>query len=237
MPRLTKSVAFIPARSGSKRIPDKNIQTLNDEHLIAHTIRPLLASKAFDDVIVVTDSRKYADIAEEYGAEVPNLRPSYTAQDNTPDIEWLKWILELLDKQQRHYDIFGIFRPTSPFRSEHTIKRAFKQFVSSQYCDSLRAVQKVSEHPGKMWTLNKGRLLPLLPFEQNGTPFHSSPYDTLPEIYIQNASLEIAWTKIVGETGSIAGTNVVPFLTDGLEGFDINTEDDLVLARHYASIS
>jgi N-acylneuraminate cytidylyltransferase len=134
-----------------------------------------------------------------------------------------------LQKLGYTFDVFAILRPTSPFRTVATIRRAWKQFVlESASIDSLRAVQKVREHPGKMWVRAGvgNRILPLLPFDVGGTPWHSRQYHTLPEVWVQNASLEIAWTRVVFETHSIAGTTVAPFFTTGYEGHDINSEND-----------
>ena len=66
------------------------------------------------------------------------------------------------------------------------------------------------------------------------TPWHSMPYQALPQVYVQNASLEIARTALPLRTGTISGTVIMPFLTEGLEGFDINQPDDWLLAEHHA---
>ncbi|MGB6280128.1 MAG: acylneuraminate cytidylyltransferase family protein, partial [Syntrophobacteria bacterium] len=79
-------VALIPARAGSKRVPDKNIRPLAGHPLIAYTISSALQSQVFSAVIVSTDSQRYGDIAGHYGAEVPHLRPSELAGDLSPDI-------------------------------------------------------------------------------------------------------------------------------------------------------
>lgn len=228
---MHKKVAFIPARSGSKRIPDKNIKILNGHPLIAYTIKPALDSGQFDAVICVTDSERYAEIASSYGATVPFLRDKSNAGETSPDREWLQEALDRLRTESTYFDIFSILRPTSPFRSPETIQRAMKQFLAAKNIDSLRAVEKCSQHPGKMWVEHNDVIYPLMPFISNGTPWHSTQYAALPEIYIQNASLEICWTKSFLETGQISGNIVAPFLTEGDEGFDINSTSDWQLAE------
>ena len=109
-------VAFIPARSGSKRIKDKNIQLLNGHPLIAYTIQAAIDSDVFDSVICATDSLLYAEVAEHYGADVPILRPLGVSGDLSPDIDWVVWLLKELNSMGRNYDVFSILRPTSPFR-------------------------------------------------------------------------------------------------------------------------
>lgn len=226
-----KSVALIPARSGSKRIPNKNIQLLNGHPMLAYTVRAAIDSGVFDSVICATDSDLYADIARYYGAEVPFLRSADISGDKSPDIEWVIWILNSLKERGQNYEIFSILRPTSPFRLPHTIRRAWDAFINDPSIDSLRAIEKCKQHPGKMWVIRGKRMLPLLPYNIGTTPWHSSQYSALPEIFAQDASLEIAWSRIALEQNSIAGESIIPFVSKGLEGFDINDPEDWWMAE------
>jgi CMP-N-acetylneuraminic acid synthetase len=230
-------VALIPARAGSKRVPDKNIRPLAGHPVMAYTIAAALESGLFSDVIVSTDSEKYAEIARYYGAEVPFLRPLELAGDISPDIEWLEYTLKRLKEEGRKYDCFSILRPTSPFRKPETIQRAWQAFLAEEGVDSLRAVEKCQQHPGKMWVVRGKRMMPLLPLSPQQQPWHSSQYQSLPEVYVQTASLEIAWTRVVFEERTIAGTVLMPFLTEEYEGFDVNNTHDWNLAEHLATKS
>ena len=223
---MLKKVAFIPARSGSKRIIDKNIRRLNGHPLIAYSIQSALDSGIFDSVICATDSERYADIASYYGAEIPLLRPLDISGEKSSDIEWVTWILDYLKSKQREYDVFSILRPTSPFRKGETIQRAWKQFSEAVGVDSLRAIELCKQHPGKMWIVNGSRMTPLLPMSTLNQPFHSTQYAALPQVYVQNASLEMAWTKVVTDHHTIAGNVIMPFLTSEEEGLDVNEEFD-----------
>jgi len=225
-------VALIPARAGSKRVPDKNIRPLAGHPLIAYTISSALQSQVFSAVIVSTDSQLYGDIAGHYGAEVPHLRPSELAGDLSPDIEWVEYTLRRLQENGRDYDCFSILRPTSPFRLPETIKRAWQAFLAGEGADSLRAVEKCKQHPGKMWVVRGNRMVPLLPLTPSEQPWHSSQYQSLPEVYVQNASLEIAWSRVVFESRTIAGDVLMPFFTKDYEGFDVNSAYDWGLAEH-----
>lgn len=228
-----RCVALIPARSGSKRVADKNVRLLGGHPVIAYTIQAALQSGVFTDVLVSTDSEKYAQIARHYGAEVPGLRPAEIASSTSPDIEWIVYILKLLQQQGRDYDCFSILRPTSPFRQPETIRRAWSAFLAEEGVDSLRAVEPVKQHPGKMWVVRGRRMYPLMPLtHENETPWHSSQMASLPAVHVQNASLEIAWSRVALEGGTIAGTTLMPFLTDAMEGFDINDMDDWWYAQH-----
>jgi CMP-N-acetylneuraminic acid synthetase len=225
-------VALIPARAGSKRVAHKNIRPLAGHPLIAYTIAAALGSVIFKDVIVSTDSEHYAEIVKYYGAQVPFLRPAELAGDQSPDIEWLDYTLARLQESGRSYDCFSILRPTSPFRLPETIQRAWSEFSTQEGADSLRAVEKCSQHPGKMWVVRGRRMMPLLPLGPAGQPWHSSQYPSLPEVYVQNASLEIAWSRVIFEERTIAGNVVMPFFTVDYEGFDVNSEYDWQLAEH-----
>lgn len=228
-----KSVAFIPARSGSKRVPNKNIKPMRGHPMLAYTVRAAIESGVFDAVICATDSPQYAEVATHYGAEVPFLRSVEISGDKSPDIEWVVWMLNQLKAQGRSYEIFSILRPTSPFRLPETIQRAMKIFSEDPKADSLRAIEKCKQHPGKMWVIRDQRMMPVMPFNNGKIPWHSSQYSVLPEIYAQDASLEIAWSRIALEQNTIAGEAIIPFISQGLEGFDINEPEDWILAEHY----
>lgn len=231
LPPSPSAVALIPARQGSKRVPGKNVRLLNGHPAIAYTIAPALESGVFGSVIVSTDSEEIAEVARHYGAEVPFLRPAPFATDTSPDIEWLEHLLTELRRHGRSWDCFSLLRPTSPFRTADTIRRAWQRFIAQEGVDSLRAVEKCAQHPGKMWVLRGERMVPLLPFGPQAQPWHSTPYQALPPVYVQNASLEIAWTRVVFERRTIAGDVVVPFVTEGYEGFDINDPHDWMIAE------
>jgi N-acylneuraminate cytidylyltransferase len=225
------AVALIPARSGSTRVSHKNIRPLAGHPAMAYSIAAALASGVFAEVILSTDSERYAEIARHYGAAAPFLRPAQMAGALSPDIEWVTHALAWLKHQGRTYDCFSILRPTSPFRLPATIQRAWAQFSAQEGVDSLRAVEKCRQHPCKMWVVRGERMLPLIPFGPAQQPWHSSAYQALPEVYVQNASLEIAHTRVVYETGTISGHALTPFLTQGYEGLDVNDPEDWRLAE------
>jgi CMP-N,N'-diacetyllegionaminic acid synthase len=200
--------------------------------MLAYTIAPTVESGVFDAVIVSTDSEETAAVARHYGAEVPFLRPAAFATDTSPDVEWVEYTLRQLGAQGRTWDTFSLLRPTSPFRTPDTLRRAWRQFTSDPHVDSLRAVELCAQHPGKMWVVDGNRMHPLLDQPEPPTqPWHSTPYQALPRVYIQNASLEIAWTRVPLDTHTIAGSVLMPFITEGYEGFDINDPHDWMIAE------
>ena len=234
---MVSCVALIPARSGSKRVAHKNIKPLGGHPLLAYAVRSAIESGVFEDVIVSTDSEEYAAIARHYGAGVV-MRPPEFASDMSPDFEWVNYTMQCRDGWGLHltaYDAFSILRPTSPFRTAATIRRAWAQFVDGgERFDSLRAVERCKQHPGKMWIRNGDEIAPFWAGEtpRGAQPWHSSPTQSLPPVLAQNASLEIAWTRVITEHGNISGDRVMPFFTEGYEGLDINDERDWWYAEH-----
>mgnify|MGYP001157375680 FL=1 len=229
---MKNNVALIPARSGSKRVVNKNITPLNGHPLIAYSIVSAIESNIFDQVVVSTDSEEIKDISEYYGANVPFIRPSEYSQDKSPDILWVKHALDFF-KEIKNYEFFSIIRPTSPFRKPETIKRAFELFLNKK-CDSLRAIEKCLQHPYKMWVLKDEYMVPFVDSKEKGPhdqPLHSSQYPSLPEVYVQNASLEIAHVKTVYDFKNISGEKIMPFFTENDEGFDVNVKEDWELAK------
>ncbi len=225
---MPTAVALIPARSGSERVADKNIRPLAGHPLLAYPIAAALQAGVFDRVVCSTDSGKIAEVAQRYGADVPFLRPSELATSISPDIEWIAHVLEQLED---HYDLFAIVRATNPFRGPDVLRRGFEQLLETPEADSIRAVELVKQHPGKMWVLEGKTMRPLLDQSHLDAAWHAGQYQALPEIYIQNSSLEIAWTRVVSQTGTREGKAVTPFLTSGYEGFNIDDEDDWDRAR------
>jgi CMP-N,N'-diacetyllegionaminic acid synthase len=227
---MPSAVALIPARAGSQRLPGKNVRPLAGHPLIAYAIAGAREAGVFDDVIVSTDSEEIAAVARHYGSEVPGLRPAEMATATSPDIEWLRWTLERLGEDGRTWDLFALLRPTSPFRRGAAIRNALDQLLAQEGADSIRAVELCRQHPGKMWVLEGAMLKPLLD-QGDGVPLHSTQYAALPPVYVQNSSLEIAWTRVALEGGSIAGEQVVAFLSDPATGFSIDYPDDFERAE------
>lgn len=226
---MPSAVALIPARAGSQRVPRKNLAELGGHPLVAYAIGAAREAGVFEAVIVSTDSSEIAEVAERYGAEVPGLRPPELATATSADIEWV--LRAMADREE---EVFAIVRPTSPFRTGATIRRAFDRLVElGNRADSIRAVERVRQHPAKMWTVDGDLLEPLLPQPDGETPLHSRQYQALPEVLVQNSSLELAWSRVLDPPlPTISGTRVAPFSTEGWEGFSVDYTDDLERAEH-----
>jgi len=224
------AVALIGARGGSERVPGKNVRPLAGHPLLAYAIETARQSGVFERVIVSTDSEPIAKVARWYGADVPFLRPAEYATATSPDIDWIAWTLPRLEER---FDLFAIVRATNPFRGPEVIRRGLDQLLATPEADSIRAVELVKQHPGKMWILDEvGRLMrPLLDQSHLDVAWHAGQYQGLPPVYVQNSALEIAWTRVVEATGTREGRALAPFLTHGYEGLNIDDEDDFARAE------
>ena len=225
-------VALIPARSGSKRVPGKNIRPLAGHPLIAYSIASAVESGIFSQVVVSTDSEEIADITRYYGAETPFLRPAEYSGDASPDIEFVEHALATLREQGREYECFSILRATSPFRKAETIRRAWKEFLSQNGVDSLRAVERcatasVQDVGGARQPHDAAD-----PLRPSRAAVAQQP-STLP--CPRSTSRTPAWRSrgagSCSRGGTIAGNVLMPFMTHGDEGLDVNTEYDWMLAE------
>ena len=194
--------------------------------VLAYTIAAAQQSGVFAEIVLCSDD----EAAIAYVKGPPSQCSSWWREpvaDTQADIVWIR---EVLSQPWVRRDAFAILRPTSPFRTAETIRRAFRQFtLPDQTCDSLRAVEPVRQHPGKMWqwTGPGYPMTPLLDYKRSdGVPWHSCPTQTLPTFYVQNSSLEMAWTANIETHGTIHGRKVVPFLTEGLEGCVLDYPED-----------
>lgn len=224
-------VALIPLRAGGTRVGkinglDKERAVLGKHPLMAYTIRWAIESGVFDNVIAVVASDDHAAMAEEYGAQVPMRRPPHTTEPDSPDIDWVFWIMRKYWGEYRRYSTWAILRVTSPFRTSKNINDAYKQFTNTPGIHSLRCVTPVEDHPGKMWVIRQNRLLPLLPMGNEKLPWHSQATQGLFKCYKQTAGMEIGDTRTMLQTRTIAGSNVIPFVLNGWEALDINNRED-----------
>ncbi|WP_303189043.1 acylneuraminate cytidylyltransferase family protein [Fusobacterium ulcerans] len=148
-----KILAIIPARSGSKGLKDKNIKMMNGKPLIAYTIEAAQNSKIFEDIIISTDSEKYAEIAKKYGGSVPYLRDKKLANDNAKSSDV---ILDILNRVEKKYDSFIMLQPTSPLRTEKNIIEAYKMYLEKK-ANSVVSVCEMEHSP--LWAniLNEER--------------------------------------------------------------------------------
>lgn len=225
-----KILGFIPAREGSERLKNKNIKLLNGKPLIAYTIEAAKGSKHINRIVVSTDSEKIADVAKEFGAEVPFLRPAAIAQSTSTEMEFFSHALDwFLDYENYEPDLIVLLYPTSPFRTTASINRAVQEMMNHPEADSLRSVKLCVEHPYKMWDIKDGYLKPFVKGEHSCV--HTLAYKLLPKVYIQNASIYITKPVTIKNKKSPIGDIIVPFVMDEQESMDINNPYDFAFAE------
>jgi CMP-N,N'-diacetyllegionaminic acid synthase len=221
-------IALIPARQGSIRLPGKNVKILNGIPLIAYSIHSAISSGAFSEVIVSTDSPEIAQIAMDWGADVPALRPPEYSSSTSTDLEWLMHAAEqLISFPKEQIDCIAILRPTNPLRKSSTIKEAIEVFKRNPWADSLRAMEITQIHPGKMWRVSSDmEATPYIDQSNEVIPTHNRPTQSLEQLWIQNASLEITRLSSLITSKSISGRKVLAYEMPEFEGLDLNTHLD-----------
>lgn len=222
-----KIVTIIPARSGSKRIPIKNIKNYAGKPLMCWSI--ILAKKLsyIDDVIVSTDCDSIANIAKKYGASVPFLRPTDISDDLSTDYEFMVHYINWAQSNNCLPDIIIHLRPTYPNRKIEVLEDCINQFINmiDEY-DSLRTVCEVDKPPFKMYTINGGELIPLFNNVDNINEPFNMPSQILPISYWHNGYIDILKSSTVINKKSVSGTKIYPYIMDKSEIDDIDTIDE-----------
>lgn len=210
---MKEIVAIIPARSGSKGVPHKNIKLICGFPLIAFSIAVAKKSKLIDRVIVSTDSEEYAEIAIKYGAEVPFIRPSSISGDDSKDTQFIDHTIRWFEDNESYVPkFFAHLRPTSPIRSHAVIDEALSSFINSQFT-ALRSCHKMSESSYKTFEIEEGKLKCLcdgsFDVEASNDGRHSYP-----ATYNANGYIDVIRTEIVQNHGFIHGNRVQAFITE-----------------------
>ena len=164
-----KIIAIIPARGGSKGLPNKNIKNMHGKPLIAWTIQSALSSEFLDTVFVSTDSKEIRDISIDFGSEIPFMRPSIFAQDNSPSWEVVIHVLDEFKKAGKEFDYIALLEPTSPLRKKDDIDNAIKKLINDNNAETLVSLGEIHmEHPTIVKKLNdQGLVKPYIDHSKN----------------------------------------------------------------------
>lgn len=224
-------LALVPARSGSKSMPRKNLREVGGKPMVAHSIEHARQARLITRVILTTDDAEIADAGLRAGAEVPFLRPSGISGDFSTDYEFVRHALEWLrDNEGYSPELVAQLRPTTPVRDVSLIDRAVEALASRPDADSLRAVVTACFSPFKMWRLEeRGFLSPLLQLPGIAEPYNQ-PRQLLPDCYQQDGFLDITRPRTIFEQQSITGSRILPFFLDQ-ESIDIDYESELIQAE------
>lgn len=227
-------LALIPARSGSKSVKDKNIRLIDGKPMLAYSIEHALQSNCIDRVIVSTDSEEYAQIACEYGAETPFLRPAEYATDTALDYDVFLHALHFLkEKEGYEPEIVVQLRPTYPIRRLEDIENMVRYLQRNPEVDSMRCVAPAKEIAYKMWHMDEqGMLSPIM---TDIPECYNMPRQQLPPVYYQNACIDVIRTTVITEQHSMSGKRIAGY--EMSENFDIDTEEEFRRAEEYLRIT
>ena len=220
-------LGIIPARSGSKGIPNKNIANLNGKPLIYYTIRESLKADCLERIVVSTDSKEIAEIATSLGIDVPCIRPKHLATDTSKTIDVILHMLDFLQSNDNYKpDIVILLQPTAPLREAFQIDDAVNCLLNSP-ADSLVSLCRLHEpHPYKLKSIKDGFVQPFI----EGTT-SCSPRQLLPEVYKLNGALYIAYRDTLYKKQSFFGEKVLPYIMDDYCSVNIDGPLDLKLAE------
>lgn len=185
---MMNNLAIIPARSGSKELKNKNVKLLNGKPMMAYTIEAAIESGMFTHIHVSTDSQQYAQIAMEYGAEVPFLRTANYADDTSSTWDVVQYVIDRYKENDLQFDTFALLQPTSPLRTSDDIKNAYR-LMNEKKGKSIVSVCEVEHSPLWMNVLREDLSL-------NGFLKKEAimPRQTLPTYYRVNGAIYISDT-------------------------------------------
>jgi CMP-N,N'-diacetyllegionaminic acid synthase len=222
-------LAIVPARAGSKSVPHKNVISFRGKPLLVHSIEHGLGARNVDRVLVSTDSPRYRDLALQAGAEAPFLRPEALAGDHSTDLEVFAHALDWLEGHEGYRpEVCVHLRPTYPTRRVVDVESAVDLLRADPSADSVRSVTLAPQTPYKMWRLGEGRTLePLL--ESPLREPYNLPRQVLPEVYLQNAAVDVVRAAVIRDRHSMTGTRVLAYVMDRFH--DIDDWSDVVQAE------
>jgi CMP-N,N'-diacetyllegionaminic acid synthase len=221
---MSKTIAIIPARSGSKGVPDKNIKLLAAKPLMAYSIMAARLARNIDRVIVSTDSEKYADIAREYGAEVPFLRPNSISTDTSSDYQFIRHALDwLVENEGTQPEYLVHLRPTTPLREVCYIDLAVETIRKNRNATALRSVHEMAESAYKTFEM-EGNYLKRVGVDSLDLDAANNPRQTFKKTYEANGYVDVIISEYVMKHGKIHGNRVFGYITPPVA--EVDTEDD-----------
>lgn len=221
-----KVLAIIPARGGSKGIPDKNIAVVGGKPLLAWTIIEARKSHYIDRIIVSTDSQKIARVSREYGAEVPFLRPADLAKDDTPGIDPIIHGVNWLSVQESYQpDYVMCLQPTSPLRTVEDIDSAIK-LIENEAADAVVSIVMPEHSPYWMKLVNpQGRLEDFLPGK-----IKFVRRQDFPQVYALNGAIYLIKRDVLLQINSLHPEKTYPYIMPAERSLDIDTHWDLYIS-------
>ncbi len=218
---MPKVLGLIPARGGSKGIPGKNTRLLNGKPLLSYAVQAANKSGLVDRLILTTDSEDIAATGRDLGIEVPFIRPSHLAQDDTPMLPVIEHALHFVEAQGWQPDIILLLQPTAPLRRAEHIQQAIKKLVDEK-CDSVVSVVEVPRHyvPDFVLRLEEGKLKPFL-----DAPLATRRQDARPA-YSRDGTIYAFWRDVLIYKHNIYGDDCRPILIPEEQSCNLDTMSD-----------
>jgi len=221
-----KIISLIPARKGSKGIPQKNIKLFKNEPLIVHSIKLSNQSSYISDTIVTTDCEDIANICKKNLANVPFLRPSDISGDLSLDSEFIEHYINWAITQNKLPDLIVQLRPTYPNRTLSNLNKMIEIMIKNPDYTSLRTVIEITKSPYKMYRNIDNVLVPLFEEVDGIKEPYNNCRQNLPEIYLHNGYIDIIRVSSYLKDKSITGKKIYPYIMNKEEVDDIDNIED-----------
>jgi N-acylneuraminate cytidylyltransferase len=217
-----KILGLIPARGGSKGIPNKNQKELGGKPLLQYTIEAALGASLLDAVVFSSEDAVLRELAKTMGASVPFERPAALATDASGSLEVVQHALEELGKQGKQFDAVCLLQVTTPFRTSEAIDAAISKF-KNEGSDSLISVQKVPHpyNPHWVFELSEGKLK-----IATGEDHIIKRRQELPDAFIRDGAIYITRTEVLQQQNSFFGKNISYIELDPGRSVNIDTPED-----------
>lgn len=219
-----KKIAIITARGGSKRIPRKNIRDFCGKPILAYSVEAALASGAFDTVMVSTEDKEIAEIAEGYGAEVPFFRSGRNADDFAATRDVLREVLEEYESRGERFDVMCCIYPTAPFVTAQRLREA-AELLEKNGADSVLPVVRFSFPPQRCVIVKDGAVQFKWPEYAQARSQDLEPY------YHDAGQFYCLNVKSFREQNAMVMKRTIPLILSEMEIQDIDTEEDWRLAE------
>ena len=227
MDNTPRILGIIPARAGSKGIPDKNIRLLAGKPLICYTIQSALLSNKLDTILISTDSEEVVAISKQYDRiDIPFIRPKELALDTTPTIDVAQHAVKHYEKMGKTFDYICLLQPTSPFRNDDLIDKTIEKIIDTK-ADSLTTIRRIPDKHNPHWTFEmKDNFL----FVSTGEQLIIPRRQDLPDAWHRDGKIYISTIKQI-QKGAFLGGNIFGYINENEPDVNIDTWEDWQLAE------
>ncbi|OGT06707.1 MAG: hypothetical protein A2103_01070 [Gammaproteobacteria bacterium GWF2_41_13] len=224
---MNRIVGLITARGGSKSIPQKNIKMLAGKPLIAWTIEVALQCKELSRVIVSTDDEKIAEIAQQWGADVPFIRPAELSQDDSSHISVVLHAIHWLEENERLCpEYMMLLQPTSPLRIAEDIEKAIQLANDGHDAAAVISVCEVAKHPYKTHKITeRGTLEYFIP-----SNIEYKYRQALPKVYEENGAIYLNKRLSLLQDQTFLPAGAIAYVMPETRSLDLDTPWDFYIA-------